>query len=291
MLTTPVRQRPRGRERERPQTLRSIPPLRPLPIAVPLVAGEDHTSLTRRLARANHLPLRDLRDVLPEPINIAGLAVLAVLAGQPVGRLTQMLDTRPRSWSLADRRACRRCMAHRGILDPVVVRVAHHQPICRRHRQWLSHRPERPEDEFDLHAVPEILIAQRRHVRLVVAHQHSTDIAHAYGNARHILHRWTEREDWPTHRQRRLGHFFDTSRYRVHAHHPLVALVNYPETIALTRILTDPHWIEQATRRGRAGLDQFHTEVRHRLRIDYEPYHGRDPLEAWRECIHRTPQR
>lgn len=267
--------------------LRSIPPLRPLPIPVPLVAGEDYKSLMGRLARANHLPLLDLRDVLPEPtgtepINVAGLAALA---GQTVGRLKQMLDTRPRSWFRADRRACRRCMARRGILDPVVVRVANYQPICRRHRRWLSHRPDRPEDEFDLQAIPEILIAQRRHVRLVIGHQHSIDVADAYGNAWHILHRWTQRDDWSTHRLRRLGHFFDTSRYRVYERHPLIALANYPETVALVRILADSHWIEQATRQGRAGLDRFHAEIRRRLQIDYEPYHGRDPLEAWREYI------
>lgn len=76
---------------------------------------------------------------------------------------------------------------------------------------------------------------------------------------------------------------------RVYEHHPLIALVNYPETVTLMGILADPHWIEQATRRGRAGLDRFHSEVRHRLRINYEPYHWREPLEAWREQLRHHP--
>lgn len=286
MLITPAR-RLRGRKTQ--QRLGSIPPLRPLPVGVPLVAGEDYRSLMRRLARANHLPLPDLRDVLPEPAGteLISMAGLAALVGQPVERLAQLLDTRPRGWFGTDRRACQRCMARRGILDPVIVRTANYRPICRRHRRWLSHRPERPEDEFDLQAVPEILIAQRRHARLVIAHQHSLDVADTYGSAWHILHRWTERDDWSTHRLRRLGQFFDTARYRVYERHPLIALVNYPETVALARILADPRWVEQATGRGRPGLDRFHAEIRRRLRIDYEPYHGRDPLVAWREHTHR----
>lgn len=285
MLTAPHRLRGK-----RTLTLGTIPPLRPLPIPVPLVAGEHHKSLLGRLARANHIPLLDLRDVLPEPTGteLISMAGLAALAGQPVERMTRMLITSPRGWFGADRQACRRCMARRGILDPVLVRVANYQPICRRHLRWLSHRPERPEEEFDLRAVPEILIAQRHHAGLVQRQQHSIDVADAYGSAWHILHRWTERDDWSTHRRRRLGRFFDTSRYRVYEHHPLIALANYPETVTLVRILADPNWVEQATRRGPVGLGRFHTEVRRRLQIDYEPYHWRDPLEAWRERIRNT---
>ncbi len=44
----------------------------------------------------------------------------------------------------------------------------------------------------------------------------------------------------------------------------------------------------QATACGFAGLEQFHNEVRRRLRIDYKPYHARDPLVLWREHIHHA---
>lgn len=289
MLATPARLHPRGPKP--PVTLAAMPPLRPLPVGVPLVPGEDHKSLMWRLARANHLPSLNLRDVLPQPtgtelINLAGLATLA---GQPLQRLQQALDARPDRWLAMRQLACSRCMARRGIPHRVLIEVANHQPLCRRHRRWLSPQADWAQEEYDLTPVPEVLRAQRRHAALMHQHHGWNDTAEAaYGHARHILHRWAQRHDWSTHRDRRLAYFLDTSRYRVTEFHPLISMVNYPETVTLARILADPHWVAQATARGLAGLTRFHNEVRRRLRIDYEPYHARDPLVLWREHTHRA---
>src|ERR1700733_11968482 len=51
----------------------------------------------------------------------------------------------------------------------------------------------------------------------------------------YITQRWTHRGDWAQHRDRRLRHFLDPAW--ISAAHPLITMVNYPETIALARLL------------------------------------------------------
>lgn len=287
MLTTPARGRLRGRPA--PTTLDRVPPLRALPIPVPLIPGEGHRSLLDRLARANHLALLDLRDVLPEPVGVelVSLAGIAALAGHPIDDVRRALDAVPRTHHAGPRLGCSRCLARRGVTAPAVVTVLPHQPLCRRHRRWLATPQHHAyQEEYDLAPVPEVLRAQRRHAAAARARPQETALAH--GQAWHILQRWADRGDWSVHRDRRLAHFLDTSRYRINPAHPLITMVNYPETVTLARLLADPHWIRQATNAGLAGLEVFHDEVRRCLQIDYEPYHARDPLVVWREQTHRT---
>ncbi len=218
------------------------------------------------------------------------LATLALLSGHPLEQVHRMLFEPSPRWSSERRPACARCLARRGIHRVVDVAAADYQVACRRHQRWLHTSPD-PQHQYDLRPIPEILTAQRPHRRL----GHRTTAAHektrAFTEAQHVLFRWTAHGDWAEHRRRRLSHYIDIHRVRITEYRPLIAMVNYPETVALARLFIDPGWTEVAAWRGPAGIRRFSAHVRERLRIPYEPSIGRDPLLEWIDAQRRRPGR
>lgn len=254
-------------------------PARTLPIPVPLVRGESHTSFMRRLAEANHIPLQVLRRqfVIPRR-GIIDLGTLAQLSGHSIQQLDRaILSPPPRRQR---RSACARCLSRRGIRGAVEIKAGDHDVICRRHRRWLDTSVDQ-RHQYDLRPVPEVLTAHRRHRRWTHQLTDSHTTTQAFADARHILFRWTARGDWAGHRHRRLKYFVDLDGIRMTEYHPLMPMVNYPETVALARLLSETRWIELAAWHGPHGLDLFSAQVRQRLRIPYEPYTGHDPLLNW----------
>lgn len=278
------------------------PAARVLPVRIGLVAGETRRSLLARLAHANHLTADDLQAVLGCGQRRRGGADpggLAELSGHGVDRLRRVLWA-DHAGSGETRLACRRCVARHGIVVPVELRRSAHQPLCRRHRRWLClfdergwHRHHAVSCQPDLRELPEVLAAQRRHARLAERHQVSPAgllvLQRGWQDAQYVLRRWTGRGDWPQHRTRRLRRLLDPDHGRISEHHPLAAVVNYPETVALTELLLDPSWTEQVAGHGAPGWRRFVTEVGRRLRIDYTNYYAWEPLR--RVIEQRTPGR
>lgn len=256
---------------------------RVLPVRVRLVHAETPASLWSRLARANHLAAPGLRRALPDGQRGRArgeLSELAVLSGYPVELLARVL-IRHDDGTRELRRACPRCLARRGITRPVEVRCAVHRPLCRRHRRWLSPvgpfgHPDGPVIRpLDLAAVPDVLTAQRRHTQLIRHHRDDDRaLLRAWWEAQYVLLRWTAHSDWPQHRTRRLRPFVDLDHWRISEYNPIMAMANYPETVTLTGLLTDPAWTEQLIERGAAGWQQFTIEVARRLRFGHRPDHG-----------------
>ena len=132
----------------------------PLPIPAALIAGEILASYLSRLAAANHVTTDDLLTILPPWFNTkirnhddrsqhhmlapalpGAILTLAALTGKPPAVLTRALPAFGAGYQPNPVRAttaCRRCLAIRGICQPVPVHRPACHLICSRHGQWLS---------------------------------------------------------------------------------------------------------------------------------------------------------
>ncbi|MFF4658883.1 helicase associated domain-containing protein [Streptomyces sp. NPDC001381] len=138
---------------------------------------------------------------------------------------------------------CRPCTAARtGRTKPARVYLKPHTRICPRHQRWMlgTHWIDgAPADteQVGLTGLPEMVTAHRRHLDLL---RHRPDAARAFEVAHAVVvswwaQQWPEEEQWP-HRVRQLTpQGADPGWWRL-----LVRdAVTYPETVALTSLLTD----------------------------------------------------
>lgn len=255
-----------------------------LPVTICLVRHETSGSYLARIARANHLDTRELTSYLDAPARTSGphrFDRLAALTGHPVDRLRDMLATSVHPRRQHRHEACRCCTAQHGIRTTVHLAAPTHRTACRRHRRWLPAGYWPAQQQYDLRDAPEILTAQRRHTRLV--HEHGDHATGFVRQAAHITERWTHRGDWPEHRNRRLQRLLDPNQCWISETHPLITMANYPETIALARLLAAPRWTQLAISDDHADITRFHAEVSRRLDITYHPYASHDPLLDWQQ--------
>lgn len=159
---------------------RGWPMPRPLPRTVIPLAGETTDSYLHRLASANHLDAGLLLAYLcvPRPRSLRHLTLerLAAAAGQPLERITRLHRSAPgeRTRHLHGhlthiRPACHRCAARRGALDEVALcHYPDHLTVCHRHQLWIGRGALSHAEQHDLSQMPEILMAQRRHHRLLL---------------------------------------------------------------------------------------------------------------------------
>ncbi|GGN99086.1 hypothetical protein GCM10010112_92570 [Actinoplanes lobatus] len=166
--------------------------------------------------------------------------------------------------------------------------------LCPNHRIWLglpgrSHRGR----QYDVHDLPDILHAQRRHYRLA-RHYGRQTTADAFADAAHITALWARHG---LHDDRRkplirafLGHNPLTGR--LPSGDPITPVVTYPETVDLARVLAMPRWRHPAGRATKHDLRQFRRDISDHLRIHYRPQgNSRDPLLRWFQKRHapRSP--
>lgn len=273
-------------------------PQQRLPRTVTPFQNETIQSFLHRLAVANHISALDLDTHLAEPrqprtrLSSPRPEWLSIASGWPPSLLAQRLR-----WPAAGQRttrpmpACRRCMARRGVFEPVRIHRRSHIHVCLTHQLWIGSGADRPESQVDLSPLPEVIKAQRRHSRLV--RRHGAPATHAaYTDASHILTRWTERGDWPQHRQRRLDTYYGHTRWRVLLHGAEMRAANYPEVVTLTAILITSYWPNNAAtshtwpsqgapnNRATHHPQRIYTEASRRLKIDYNPS-SYDPLASW----------
>ncbi|BAC67975.1 hypothetical protein SAVERM_266 [Streptomyces avermitilis MA-4680 = NBRC 14893] len=109
------------------------------------------------------------------------IPALAVI-GEPAENRLQSLSGQ--AVEVLRRPACRRCMARRGFHGLVVRTIPPHEAVCLRHQRWLL-----GDEQYRLHALPELQQANRRHCRLV-RRTRASILAREYAVARDCLRDW-----------------------------------------------------------------------------------------------------
>jgi hypothetical protein len=274
--------------------------LRPLPRPVKPFHNETIESYLDRLADANRLDREALRIYIAGDHHKAApipLHRLSLLSGQPAQALrnalpdvstakeaTEQVETvpvrrRPGRHALV-RPACTRCAAARGITTSVECLLRLEDVVCARHQRWLGQRGSPGHHQPNLANQPEILLANRRHHRLLRRHDRVVTET-AYRAATRICEQWRER---PSHDRdfHRLMNIFHAGHWRVLETDPTVEAATYPQVIALTRLLASPVW-RGLPFTGPAGVQTFTAEVRRTVASDFtwntRPYYRYlDPL-------------
>jgi hypothetical protein len=169
-------------------------PRQRLPRTITPFAWEAASSYTIRLANANHISVNTLRGSVSESCGARPRADwLATVSGQPEqvirARLRGLAGDPVALKQNLHRPLCQRCMACRGIHEPVNCFLPAHVTVCHRHRRWVGPPAHVVDDQVDLQTRPRVLRTARTHQRLV--HQHSeADLCAALGDARHMLVYW-----------------------------------------------------------------------------------------------------
>ncbi|MFD5475275.1 Helicase associated domain protein [Streptomyces sp. NPDC127105] len=140
---------------------------------------------------------------------------------------------------------CRLCTAARtGRAKPARLYLQPHTRICPRHRRWMlgTHwiggAPAGTE-QIDLTGLLAMIAAHRRHLNLL---RHRPDASKAFEVAHAVAvswwaQQWPEEEQWPRRALQLAPPGTDPGWWRLLARDA----VTYPETVALTSVLTDEH--------------------------------------------------
>lgn len=297
--------------------------------------GELTLSFLNRLAARYHLGLRDLLAAITETDgrqNVAGVLHsdseihlntearerVCVLSRVPAAVLEGALP----AWSRAESRAhypggpagrltrgeeavapwgpaCPACCAARtGRRVPARRYLAPEERVCARHQYWLLYLPHARGLPVPLGRCPEVVEAQRRHVRLL---RRSPAGAQAFEVARAITGSWwdqprpVEERAWPARLEATQPDDADASWWKVAARD----LITYPETVALARLLASRP-LQQRTVAESGGhlpyrlgeLPALVTEVAQELQRPWLVHHlaavTHGPLFTWAHSCVRT---
>lgn len=264
-------------------------PRRALPRSCRPAQDETTGSYLLRLAAVNRITGADLISYLTAsqsaPVADVSLASLAIVSGHPPLSLAyalpelraqhpghQVMALHGRTLPCAPntvRPACRRCAAARDGAERIDIWYRHEQNICRAHRLWTGPGADRPRDQPDLTAAPDITHAQTRHLRLIWRYGRQAVHA-AYDTARIAWHTATYRgrgmpsiilRDLP------LPASFGHQNWPDHTADPVHAAASYPEIVTLTSLLIKLRW--QPALASSTRYDQFLTEFRHQLAVAF----------------------
>lgn len=271
----------------------------PAPSPPPL-HRESWDAYLQRLAKANRIPHTVLHKHLgspdripPEPRSL--LDVICDLSGQPRERLLRAIpDLRPpkdsehlqpaslrlvsSGWKLHP--ACGRCLMAKGVTE-VHPRAWHWAPIstklCLRHRRWTDDHTE----QFELHPVPDVIHAQRRHHRLSRRHGWKA-VTLAMRTATELGRGWWDSEAFTEARNTRITALCGPG-WIGYDNDPKVAASAYPEIVALTELLASPSLRELPFTGAPADMRHFIAEVRARIipGYQYDETARKDPLVRW----------
>lgn len=241
-------------------------------VRIPPVAGELTGSWFRRMAAPYGLHAQDLlRGILSGThrvqvtgtpgtglelfLNTPARTALSRSTGLPLSQLTRLLPALSAShgrladdedmraaWYMPGEAWVGTCPACTGRAwrpgQPVLVYPGTAGHVCRRHRLWLLAHPGRPAS-IPLQTLPEVLTAHRHHSALARARPDAADVV---ALAAAVVWSW-QVQGWRSEtvwqdRVRRLAAVTGTMPAAVVPH----ALVSYPETIAVARLLGAPRW-------------------------------------------------
>ncbi|MEU4047533.1 helicase associated domain-containing protein [Streptomyces antibioticus] len=245
-----------------------------------------------RVSALCHVPQHVLEQALPawtkeEPSGKYGTG--------PVGRLTRGEEA-VAAWGPA----CPACTAARTGRDvPARRYLAPEERVCARHRYWLLHLPATSGLPVALGRCPEVIAAQRRHVRLL---RRSPTAAQAFEVARAVTGSWWEQpwpdEErlWPARANATRPADADPGWWKVAARD----LITYPEAVALAQLLACCPPLQQHTVAESGGhlpyrlgeLPQSLTAIADRLGRPWLAHHlaalTHGPLFAWAHSLVRT---
>ncbi|KAA0021373.1 hypothetical protein [Antrihabitans cavernicola] len=257
-----------------------------LPLRTVPIRNEVLLLFLQRLAVGNGLPARYLLGVVrhtpPNPV-----ATLAALTGHSIDVLTRTLpELREASVNLGERKLrpppgftgvgqpCRLCTARHGGRR---ITVWHNDEdcVCLRHHRWIG---DGSTNQMVLQKAPEIVRANRIHRRLIVRIG-AAAVREARAEAAGIIDRWHRRNALPavTARAERLPGA-DPESYAAIAEHQLAA--QYPAVVALTLLLTNATWVEDALS-GPTGWNRARDQVARSVTGRYRPEGAHDPLIQW----------
>jgi TniQ len=284
----------------------TLPPR--LPVTARPARHEALASYLRRLAVLNSLDGDELwnRATLPaaEPRprrRLPDTAAVAALTGREPAELAAALpelrDPAPDWQSLrhAPQAGCPRCDApHPG--GQVYRLLPHHEYACTRHRHWIG-PPDTSRPGPELPGLPEIITAQRRHLRLV--RQHGWALAHdailtAFMICGHLW-RWPVPGTDAKHPlwERRGPALIPPGQADAQFSASRVFAAVYPEAVSLATVLAAPQWRALATG-TRSDTRALATEIGRHVGIPaYQPHpHDASPPgndldeRAWRLAGH-----
>ncbi|MEU1371139.1 TniQ family protein [Streptomyces sp. NPDC005803] len=249
-----------------------VPALPRALVRVPPVAGELTGSWSRRLAHGYHMSVQDLvRGIMTGPqsagitgtprnglelyLNTPARAAFARFTGTSVAQLAALLpglastherlteDSVPRAawyapakaWVAACLQCCGRFWSpHQPVL--VYPEAAGH--ICHRHRRWLLANCERA-CAIDLESLPEVLSAHGHHTALLRTHRQARAVVNLAAAVvwSWQVQGWQQEAVWHA-RTALLSSLTGRAPAAVAAH----ALITYPDTVTVARLLVDHGW-------------------------------------------------
>ncbi|WP_433521555.1 hypothetical protein ACQPZ2_30160 [Nocardia pseudovaccinii] len=173
--------------------------------------------------------------------------------------------------------------------------MPHHRYVCIQHRYWIG-PPDTGSPTLSVEQFPEIVSAQRRHLRLMRRYGWAVTYDAVLTAMMIGAHRWDSIEPTPgLELQQQIwnlrSHAFIPPDNAVEAFSAskLFAAI-YPEALALAPVIASPSWRRLAAGQER-DLQRFVDEVRRRLNdVEYEPRGEQDPIAHWIESdCWRTP--
>ena len=228
--------------------------LRPLPRRVTPVLNETVGSYIGRLAKANHMPAKNLWGLVKERddhrasawadsiASLSGIPVVSLRYAmlelcQPEDLATMNVIGRPRPGAY-QQAGCRLCAASANVVDLDRIRVwaRHEDVVCLRHGQWTGIDSA----SVDLSSHSEIVRANRLHRYLIrrhgrpEVHRVFIDVMKVYReeiNDRSFGDPFDER--MTRFRGGSWGYAFDNG---------LINACIYPEAVGLTRLLSSGYW-------------------------------------------------
>ncbi|MEU8258656.1 TniQ family protein [Micromonospora inaquosa] len=269
-----------------------------LPIAVAPAHHETAASYITRLAALHGMSFDELWHQVSRPrvatsqSRYIAADLLAAVTGLPQALLVRAVIElrRPEPDWLAYRheaqRGCPRCTArHPG--GTVLQLLPHHRYVCTRHHIWIG-----PPDLVDqpclpLHDLPEIVAAQRAHLRLLHRLGPAATFDAVLTGFLICAHRWSQnpaddndldaRLDWRDRADVLIPHGTEKTTFST----TRLFAVTYPEAVKLAALVGSLHWRRLAAG-GPDGQLRFTTEIRRRLGDPYyRPQVTNDPIARW----------
>lgn len=236
---------------------------RPLPRCLAPIQSETVSSFLERLARSNRISLSDLacllfpsednnpnitarRLRLEQLASVSGISPIHLAYALPEMRMhlpvTHGLHLegttragRPNQALLA----CRLCVSAKGVKGNVTVWRRPDENVCLRHGLWIGDGVASPADQVSVSGLPDILMAQRAHNRMIRRFGYR-EVGAAYDGATRAVDwstyfpsdtpRWTRRE------------YFGRQEGDGNVSRACDAAAMYPEVVTLARVLVSPYW-------------------------------------------------
>jgi hypothetical protein len=266
---------------------------RRLPVTARPAQHETLASDLRRLASLNSLDGDDLWERVTVPVprsrrRTPDAAALAALSGRPAGSLQAAIpdlrDPAPdwRSLRNAPQAGCRRCDAARPGGQPFRL-FPHHAYACIRHRYWIG-PPDAGLPGPSLRGLPEVVTAQRRHLRLVRRHGQAAAYDAVLTGIMICAHLWEHPDnagDGPAAWNRRCQLLIPPDQVTGQFSASRLFAAVYPEAVSLAAVIASPRWRAMASGTS-TEVRQLAAEIGRRIgNPAYRPRNEHDPVGHW----------